>query len=104
PSELPVQAPVKFELVINHNPYVAYCRRRGTDRITMLFAALQESGYSTKRRTAASHQFGRYRRHSGHAAKSSGASIRRFCRVGPGNFTPSPSQIRTLHSRVIRLV
>jgi hypothetical protein len=27
-----------------------------------------------------------------------------FCRVGPGNFTPSPSQNRTGHSRVIRLV
>ena len=26
------------------------------------------------------------------------------CRVGPGNFTPSPSQIRTGPSRVIRLV
>ena len=30
------------------------------------------------RRTAASHQFGRYQRHSGHAANSSGASIRCF--------------------------
>src|SRR5258706_15456468 len=29
---------------------------------------------------------------------------RRFCRVGPGNFTPSPSQIRTGYSRIIRLV
>src|SRR5262245_60258645 len=28
----------------------------------------------------------------------------RFCRVGPGNFTPSPSQIRTGYSRIIRLV
>src|SRR5262249_26462193 len=28
----------------------------------------------------------------------------RVCRVGPGNFTPSLSQIRTSHSRVIRLV
>jgi hypothetical protein len=27
-----------------------------------------------------------------------------FCRVGPGNFTPSPSQIRTGYSRIIRLV
>src|SRR5262249_38196689 len=27
-----------------------------------------------------------------------------LCRVGPGNFTPSRSQIRTLHSRVLRLV
>ena len=26
------------------------------------------------------------------------------CRVGPGNFTPSPSQIRTGYSRIIRLV
>ena len=33
-----------------------------------------------------------------HVAKS------RFCRVGPGNFTPSPSQIRTGYSRIIRLV
>src|SRR5207244_8302148 len=29
---------------------------------------------------------------------------RRDCRVGPGNFTPSPSQIRTGYSRIIRLV
>ena len=28
----------------------------------------------------------------------------RVCRVGPGNFTPSPSQIRTGYSRIIRLV
>src|SRR5258706_9230651 len=28
----------------------------------------------------------------------------RSCRVGPGNFTPSPSQIRTGYSRIIRLV
>ena len=42
------------------------------------FAAVHQSGSGTKRRTAASHQFGRYLRHSGHAAKSSGASIRRF--------------------------
>ena len=27
-----------------------------------------------------------------------------YCRVGPGNFTPSPSQIRTGYSRIIRLV
>src|SRR6185437_669973 len=26
------------------------------------------------------------------------------CRVGPGSFTPSPSQIRTGYSRIIRLV
>ncbi len=31
-------------------------------------------------------------------------SVRRECRVGPGNFTPSPSQIRTGISRFIRLV
>src|SRR5262245_561607 len=29
---------------------------------------------------------------------------RRECRVGPGNFTPSPSQNRTGYSRIIRLV
>jgi hypothetical protein len=28
----------------------------------------------------------------------------RSCRVGPGNFTPSPSQNRTGYSRIIRLV
>src|SRR6185312_16763025 len=28
----------------------------------------------------------------------------RVCRVGPRNFTPSPSQIRTGYSRIIRLV
>jgi hypothetical protein len=28
----------------------------------------------------------------------------RPCRVGPGNFTPSPSQIRTGYSRIIRLL
>jgi hypothetical protein len=28
----------------------------------------------------------------------------RKCRVGPGSFTPSPSQIRTGYSRIIRLV
>jgi hypothetical protein len=31
-------------------------------------------------------------------------SERRNCRVGPGNFTLSPSQNRTRHSHVIRLV
>ena len=35
-------------------------RRRG-DRIGAVFAALHMSPFSTKRRTAASHQFGRYR-------------------------------------------
>jgi hypothetical protein len=44
----------------------------------MLFAALHMSVVGTKRRTVARHQFGRYRRHSGHAANASGASIRRF--------------------------
>src|ERR1700730_14314745 len=38
---------------------------------------------------------------SGHAGT---CQNRRECRVGPGNFTPSLSQIRTLYSRIIRLV
>ena len=36
--------------------------------------------------------------------KICGRCYRRFGRVGPWNFTPSLSQIRTWHSRVIRLV
>jgi ABC transporter substrate binding protein len=43
-----------------------------------LAARAQEGEGGTTRRKVASHQFGRYRRHSGHAAKSSGASIRSF--------------------------
>jgi hypothetical protein len=36
------------------------------------------SAVGTKRRTIARHRFGRYQGHRGHAANSSGASIRRF--------------------------
>jgi hypothetical protein len=43
-----------------------------------LAARAQEGEGGTTRRKIASHQFGRYRRRSGHAAKSSGASIRSF--------------------------
>ena len=53
---------------------------RGIGRITDGSANRRKvvSANSTKRRTAARDQFGRYQRHSGHAANSSGASIRRF--------------------------
>ena len=54
------------------------CARRRGDRVKVLRVAVHCSGIGTKRRTAASHQFGRYQRHSGHAANSSGASIRCF--------------------------
>ena len=87
PADLPVQA--ADQVRAGHQPQdregarprraadAARPRRRG-DRVRALFAAVHGSGSGTKRRTAASHQFGRYQRHSGHAAKSSGASIRRF--------------------------
>jgi hypothetical protein len=37
-------------------------------------------------------------------SRSKGAASFRVCRVGPGNFTPSPSRNRTGYSRIIRLV
>ena len=58
PNEIPVQAPIKFELVINlktedARPRGAACaarpRRRG-DRIEVRVAAVHESGYGTKRK------------------------------------------------------
>jgi hypothetical protein len=52
-------------------PECTRCARKGRYSRPM-------STIGTLRRIAATHQFGRYRRHSGHAAKSSGASIRRF--------------------------
>src|ERR1700730_17946121 len=44
------------------------------------------SAHGTFRRIAAMHNFGSYRRCSGHATSPSGASVRHECRVGPGNF------------------
>jgi len=49
------------------------------------------SAVGTFRRIAAMQKFGSYRRYNGHATNSSGVSVRRECRVGPGNCTPSPS-------------
>ena len=39
-----------------------------------------------------------------HSSCRGGRRTGASCRVGPGNFTPSPSQIRTGYSRIIRLV
>ena len=94
PSELPVQAPVKFELVINLKtakalgldvPIAAPAARRRGDRIKMVIAAVHEFGFGPSRQFVVMHQFGsdraiadmvrasgRYERHVAHRLTQGG--------------------------------
>ena len=68
----------------------------------MHFAAMHESAGGTRQKITAVQQFRLVIEALPPWDRSEPQA--RTCRVGPGNFTPSLSQIRTGYSRIIRLV